>query len=830
MIWKLAEAGMNVARLIMSHGDHASHQKVIDLVKEYNAQSKVNTIAILLDTMAKGHFFYKIIAGIVIFDNAFIINQYDCAKFFLDFEYKFSYGNASTISWSKTSKYVQVTGPEVRSGGLPQPITLTTGQEFTFTIRRGVGTTDCVGVNYDDFVNDVEVGDMLLVDVIESKTATMGLLMLLAGLSSAVLPKHKHQNLAGSEQKYLVELSLRFKANVHPPIIKQEFPVLNSGMISLLVKSKTKDSVKCKVVDGEKDWDDIKFGVDNKVDLYVVSFVKDAEVVHELKNYLQICDADIHVIVKIESANSIPNLHSIITASDGNLPVCIGGDFNAYIDAEEKQGKSQIGIQSISLDHLCSKLISLICLCQEQFKENVLKQIFRSKKFGEQLLPLKALKLLARMVLPWASIRRLRGVVFKVDFCRAYETVDWQILLRLLEVMGFGERWCSWISQCISTASISVLVNGSPTEEFPIAKGLRQGCSLSLLLFNVVGELLHMMLSKAVEIGLFQGFSFGKNQNNFTLSYLQFADDTIIFCGTSITQIKNARQVLRIYSLMKGLHLNLAESRLFGINVEDDIMEDWASAIRCSRGKNNLIFALSPIQRGKVVDFGSFDSNGWEWNIKTMMKLCDWEVVQLMELFDRLKDIKLTESLEDCLVPPRVEVSYGKFPINKYQNEIIFDGGKLDRFTLLFMVRLRPVVCWSPPPADFYKINVDGVVCTVGRIARIGGILRDWNRTKLMSFSENVGPTPIILVELKAIKKGIDIFVSSEWASKERLIVESDCKLAVEWLKDQAIVPTFLTNLVKEIASTIFVYDIFVRWISRCYNYEVDKLAKDGIG
>lgn len=37
----------------------------------------------------------------------------------------------------------------------------------------------------------------------------------------------------------------------------------------------------------EKDWEDIKFGVDNQVDFYAVSFVKDAQVVHELKNYLQ---------------------------------------------------------------------------------------------------------------------------------------------------------------------------------------------------------------------------------------------------------------------------------------------------------------------------------------------------------------------------------------------------------------------------------------------------------------------------------------------------------------------------------------------------------------
>ncbi|KAH7538134.1 hypothetical protein FEM48_Zijuj03G0166800 [Ziziphus jujuba var. spinosa] len=225
MIWKLAESGMNVARLNMSHGDHASHQKVIDLVKEYNAQSKDN-------------------------------------------------------------------GPEVRSGDLPQPIILETGQEFTFTIRRGVGTADCVSVNYDDFVNDVEVGDMLLVD---------------------------------------------------------------GGMMSLMVKSKTEDSVKCEVVDGgelksrrhlnvrgksatlpsitEKDWEDIKFGVDNKVDFYAVSFVKDAQVVHELKNYLKSCDADIHVIVKIESADSIPNLHSIITASDGAMVA--RGDLGAELPIEE---------------------------------------------------------------------------------------------------------------------------------------------------------------------------------------------------------------------------------------------------------------------------------------------------------------------------------------------------------------------------------------------------------------------------------------------------------------------------------------------------------------
>ncbi|GLT34701.1 hypothetical protein SLA2020_092020 [Shorea laevis] len=234
MIWKLAEAGMNVARLNMSHGDHASHQKTIDLVKEYNAQFNDKVIAIMLDTK----------------------------------------------------------GPEVRSGDVPQPIVLKEGQEFNFTIKRGVCRKDTVSVNYDDFVNDVEVGDTLLVD---------------------------------------------------------------GGMMSLAVKSKTKDLVKCIVVDGgelksrrhlnvrgksatlpsitDKDWEDIKFGVDNQVDFYAVSFVKDAKVVHELKDYLKSCNADVHVIVKIESADSIPNLHSIISASDGAMVA--RGDLGAELPIEE---------------------------------------------------------------------------------------------------------------------------------------------------------------------------------------------------------------------------------------------------------------------------------------------------------------------------------------------------------------------------------------------------------------------------------------------------------------------------------------------------------------
>lgn len=80
MIWKLAEAGMNVARLNMSHGDHASHQKVIDLVKEYNAQTKDNVIAIMLDT--KVRCFFNDLSLLNQFCNVFLMSLEFCKSMF----------------------------------------------------------------------------------------------------------------------------------------------------------------------------------------------------------------------------------------------------------------------------------------------------------------------------------------------------------------------------------------------------------------------------------------------------------------------------------------------------------------------------------------------------------------------------------------------------------------------------------------------------------------------------------------------------------------------------------------------------------------------------
>ena len=58
------------------------------------------------------------------------------------------------------------------------------------------------------------------------------------------------------------------------------------------------------------------------------------------------------------------------------------------------------------------------------------------------------------------------GVICKFDVEKAYDHVNWEALLDLLERMGFGVKWCKWICTCISTVQFSVLINRPQADFF----------------------------------------------------------------------------------------------------------------------------------------------------------------------------------------------------------------------------------------------------------------------------------------------------------------------------------------------------------------------------
>lgn len=124
--------------------------------------------------------------------------------------------------------------------------------------------------------------------------------------------------------------------------------------------------------------------------------------------------------------------------------------------------------------------------------------------------------------------RKTPAAILKLDFHKAFDFVSWKFLEWCLSQMGFPPQWTKWILSCVTSASASVLVNGSPTPPIKLHRGLRQGDPLSPFLFDIIVEALHLVISRATSMNLWEGIA--THPGGMKISHLQYGDDNIIFC------------------------------------------------------------------------------------------------------------------------------------------------------------------------------------------------------------------------------------------------------------------------------------------------------------
>ena len=101
-----------------------------------------------------------------------------------------------------------------------------------------------------------------------------------------------------------------------------------------------------------------------------------------------------------------------------------------------------------------------------------------------------------------------------------------------------------------------------------IEGGIRQGDLLSPFLFIIATEVLNNMLNITKITGRIQGFEVSKVAgNSVEITHLQYADDTLIFCGAEKEQLLIIRLILVYFEAISGLHINWNKSHLYPINV-----------------------------------------------------------------------------------------------------------------------------------------------------------------------------------------------------------------------------------------------------------------------
>lgn len=173
-------------------------------------------------------------------------------------------------------------------------------------------------------------------------------------------------------------------------------------------------------------------------------------------------------------------------------------------------------------------------------------------------------------------------LIFKTDFSKAFDSVSWSYLIDLMTKMNFPSIWLDWMYTCLSTATANVLVNGSPSGEFKLQRGVRQRGPLSPFLFLIDAEGLSLLLKKAISEGLIQAATVGRQ--SLPISHIQYADDTIFITDGSRQNVESIKWLLKNFELVSGLEVNFDKSCIYGVNLDQDNMEATANVLNCRVG------------------------------------------------------------------------------------------------------------------------------------------------------------------------------------------------------------------------------------------------------
>ncbi|XP_050238351.1 uncharacterized protein LOC126687838 [Mercurialis annua] len=160
-----------------------------------------------------------------------------------------------------------------------------------------------------------------------------------------------------------------------------------------------------------------------------------------------------------------------------------------------------------------------------------------------------------------------------------------------------GEAFC-FSKSFFDSSQLSVLVNGSPTKNFTMGKGVRQGGPLSSMLFVLAVEGLKALINEAVGLNLLEGVRIYNYAE--PISILQFADDTLLFIPEDFEKIRNLLRVLRCFEIVSGLSINYQKSSILGINVDDVSLSTASTILNCSIEKFSITYLGLPLSTRPV--------------------------------------------------------------------------------------------------------------------------------------------------------------------------------------------------------------------------------------
>ena len=198
------------------------------------------------------------------------------------------------------------------------------------------------------------------------------------------------------------------------------------------------------------------------------------------------------------------------------------------------------------------------------------------------------------------------GILISLDQEKAFDRVDRSFLMNLLQHFGFGPSFCRWISTLYNGANMQIMVNGWLTRKIDLQRGVRQGDSLSPMLYILCVEVLAAKIRNTPAI---EGFLLpGARGKCFKVG--QYADDTTGFLR-SLHSLRVLLDVISVYEKGSGAKLNRSKSEAMWVG-------SWKT-------RNDQPFGLTWVKKMKIlgVFFGVIDvqRDNWEPRLSKLDKM-----------------------------------------------------------------------------------------------------------------------------------------------------------------------------------------------------------------
>jgi retron-type reverse transcriptase len=142
-------------------------------------------------------------------------------------------------------------------------------------------------------------------------------------------------------------------------------------------------------------------------------------------------------------------------------------------------------------------------------------------------------------------------LIISIDAEKAFDKIQHHFMIKALRKLGIEGIYLNIVKAIYDKPTTNIILNGEKLKPFPLKSGMRQGCPLSPLLFNIVLKCLARAIRQEEEI---KGIQTGKE----TVKISLFADDMILYLKDPKRSTPKLLEAINRYSKVAGYKINLA--------------------------------------------------------------------------------------------------------------------------------------------------------------------------------------------------------------------------------------------------------------------------------